>query len=69
MQYEPGDLIQLGTASRRLGVDRRTLRRWVSSGRVETVNVDGRVFVPTTEIGRLQDNRKIKEKRQCQSES
>lgn len=61
MQFAPTDLIQLGTASQRLGVDKRTLIRWVSAGRVETVNVDGRVFVPTTEIGRLQSDQKIKE--------
>ncbi len=60
-KFAPKDLLKLGTAAKTLGRTKVSLRRWMKAGRLDVVKIDGQLFVPTTEIGRLEAARNVKE--------
>jgi hypothetical protein len=47
------ELVNLAAAARRLSVARSTLNRWVGTGAVATVEIDGRRWVPSAELDRI----------------
>lgn len=51
-------LLSAGEAASTLGVDRRTLRRWVASGRLEAVRTPGGHFrFPASAVSALRSRR------------
>lgn len=48
------ELLSKKEAARRLGVDRTTtLEKFIASGRLKTVEINGRVRIPRTEVERI----------------
>ncbi len=47
------ELVTLAAAARRLSVARSTLNRWVTAGALATVVMDGRRWVPSSELDRI----------------
>jgi excisionase family DNA binding protein len=48
------DLLSIGRAAKVLNVSRRTLYNWVEDNKLVTITLGGILFVPKSEIERLQ---------------
>lgn len=51
---QPDDLVTVPAAARKLGLHKTTLYRWWKAKRIYLVELGGILFVPTSEVERLQ---------------
>ena len=47
------EMLPIDTAAQRLGFSHWTLRLWIRQGKVSSVKISNRVFVPSVEVERL----------------
>jgi len=52
---KPGDVMTVQEAAKQLGKSRMTLYRWIESNKVSWIRFGGVVFIPVSEVERLQN--------------
>jgi excisionase family DNA binding protein len=56
----PGEAVTVNTASEEIGIHHATLYRWIQAGKVAYIQFGGILFVPTTEVERLKNEKNKK---------
>jgi len=57
IKVQPGEVITVPEAAKRLGKPKMTLYRWINSNRINWVRFGGVLFIPVSEIERLKNEK------------
>ena len=55
MTIDPTQWVKVATAAHLLGVARQTIYHHIRAGHIETLNLDGRLYVRRNDLGRIND--------------
>jgi excisionase family DNA binding protein len=47
------DALSIAETCRKIGVSRRTIYRWINSGKLSTLSIAGKTLIPKSEVQRL----------------
>ena len=59
IKVQPGEVITVPEAAKRLGKPKMTLYRWIDSNRINWVRFGGVLFIPVSEVERLENQKAL----------